>query len=259
MRCIYLIAGELGVKGEEDILLATLMPITTVGEMGMFNRHLRSAAVEALKQSEVLVIERRPFEMMLHADRAMCVRVYHNIVEILSGRIVNDNVRVRDYVLERERSEKERRRLSKKLDVAVKLLAEKAGLTVEEAEAFLDESVEDEKRILIVDDEPAMRKLVKNSLAAYEVSEACNGEEALIAIREDQPNLVIADIHMPKMDGFALADQLKEEFPQLPILALSGSVDSEEIEGYNFVGFVEKPMHLEHFQELIEGALNQKD
>ena len=78
-----LIAGELGVKGEEDILLATLMPITTVGEMGMFSRHLRSEqlhrhiqpSVEALKESKVLVIERSPFEFMLRADQAMRVRI----------------------------------------------------------------------------------------------------------------------------------------------------------------------------------------
>lgn len=90
----------------------------------MFNRHRRSASVEALKQSKVLVIERGPFEQMLRSDQAMRVHIYHNIVEILSSKIVNDNVRARDYMLERVRSEKERRELRKKLDVAVELLVE---------------------------------------------------------------------------------------------------------------------------------------
>jgi len=60
---------------------------------------------------------------------------------------------------------------------------------------------------------------------------------------------------MPRMDGFALAECLKEEFPQLPILALSGYVEADEIEGHNFSGFLEKPMRIEDFQQMIEGAL----
>ena len=51
-----LIAGELGVKGEDSVFLATLQPITAVGEMGIFNRQRRSASAEALKQSKVQVI-----------------------------------------------------------------------------------------------------------------------------------------------------------------------------------------------------------
>jgi CRP-like cAMP-binding protein len=47
-----LIAGELGGKGEDRVLLATLQPITTLGEMGIFNRQRRSASVEVLKQSK---------------------------------------------------------------------------------------------------------------------------------------------------------------------------------------------------------------
>jgi len=125
----------------------------------------------------------------------MRVHVYQNIVGILSSKIVNDNVRARDYMLDRVHSEKERRNLRKKLDAAVALLVEKAGLEAQEAQALIDGRVEDEKvRILIVDDEPAMRQLVKSSLSSYDVSEAGDGEEALIAIRADKPDLVIADI-----------------------------------------------------------------
>ena len=51
-----LIAGELGVKGEDSVLLAILQPVTAVGEMGIFNRQRRSASAEAPKQSKVQVI-----------------------------------------------------------------------------------------------------------------------------------------------------------------------------------------------------------
>ena len=136
-----LIAGELEVKGEDDIRLTTLQPITTVGEMGMFNRHRRSASVEALEQSRVLVIERGPFESILRMDQAMRLRIYQNIFEILSNKIVNDNVRARDYMLEQLRSVKDRRELRKKLTMAVELLADRTGLGVEEAQTLVDEGV----------------------------------------------------------------------------------------------------------------------
>jgi len=70
-----LIAWELGVKGEDSVLLATLQPITAVGEMGIFNRQRSSASVEALKQSKVLVIEGGPFELMLRTDQPMRVNI----------------------------------------------------------------------------------------------------------------------------------------------------------------------------------------
>ena len=106
-----------------------------------------------------------------------------------------------------------------------------------EIQALINARVKDEKlRILVVDDESAMRELVKAALTTYEVAEAGNGEEALIEIHKARPDLVVADIQMPQMDGLALARHL-EEFPHLPVLALSGHVDADEIEGHNFVAF----------------------
>ena len=152
-------------------------------------------------------------------------------------------MRARDYVLERVRSQKDQRAVEKKLAVAVALLAEKAGIEVEEVQILVDE--------------PAVRQLVQRLLTAYEVSEAGDGEEALVAIRADQPDLVIADIQMPRMDGFALVDQLKEEFPDIPVLALSGYVGAEEIEAHNFVGLIEKPMQINDFQERVDDTLDK--
>jgi CheY-like chemotaxis protein len=255
-----LISGELGVIGEKDERLASLQPITTVGEMGIFNRHRRSASVEALEESKVLVIERMPLEALLRADGALRVRIYQNVVEILSSKIINDNVRTRDYVAQRVLAMKELRGLRKRLDGAVDLLIEKAGLAAEEARALIDERATDEKlRILIVDDEPATGQLVKTSLVDYEVDEASDGEEALAAIRADRPDLVISDIRMPGMDGFALANRLKEEFPDVPVIALSENLETKDGQDHNFVGFLEKPIRIEQLQQMIEGALGQGD
>jgi len=250
-----LISGELGVMGEDQVNIALLHPITTVGEMGMFNRHKRSASVEAIKQSKVLVIERSPFEYLLRNEAEMRMRVYQNIVEILSSKIVNDNSRARDYLLHRVQTEKELRVLRNMLDVAVRALAEKDGISAEQVRVQLEERAGDDRlSILVVDDEEAVRQFVRDVLADYAVSEAGDGEEALISIRAQRPDLVIADIKMPRMDGFALADQLRREFPDIPIVALSGYIDANEIEGHNFIGFLEKPMRLDEFRSLVEGA-----
>ena len=255
-----LISGELGVIGEKDERLASLQPITTVGEMGIFNRHRRSASVEALEESKVLVIERMPLEALLRADGALRVRIYQNVVEILSSKIINDNVRTRDYVAQRVLAMKELRGLRKRLDGAVDLLIEKAGLAAEEVRALIDERATDEKlRILIVDDEPATGQLVKTSLVDYEVDEASCGEEALAAIRADRPDLVISGIRMPGMDGVTLASRLKEEFSDVPVVALSGDLETKDGQNHNFVGFLEKPIRIEQLQKMIEGALGQGD
>ena len=252
-----LISGELGVIGEKDARLALLHPITTVGEMGIFNRHRRSASVEALEQSNVLVIERMPLETLLRTDPAMRVRIYQNVVEILSSKIVNDNKRSREYMAQRVQAIKEQRVLRKRLDAAVDLLGEKTGIEAEEARALIDERAIDGKlHILVVDDEPAMRELIKKMLADYEVSEASDGAEALTSIRADRPDLVVSDIQMPGMDGFALASRLKEEYPDMPIIALSGYIEKKDVQDRNFAGFLEKPMRIEQFQQIIEVTLN---
>jgi CRP/FNR family transcriptional regulator, cyclic AMP receptor protein len=136
-----LISGELGVMGDGQVGLAILHPITTVGEMGMFNRHKRSASVEAIKQSKVLVIERAPFEYLLRSEAEIRMRIYQNIVEILSSKIVNDNTRARDYLLNRLQAEKELQASRNMLDIAVRALAEKGGISTQQVREQLEEQV----------------------------------------------------------------------------------------------------------------------
>ncbi len=251
-----LISGELGVMSEDGICLAALKPVTTVGEMGMIMRQQRAAQVEATQPSQAMEISRRPFEMLLNHDENLKQQVYYNVIGILSGKIVNDNVRVRDHLLERVRSEKAIHELRKQLNFALDLLEERGGMSREEAQTQIDEKMlNDVLHILIVDDEPTVRDFVKKALADYEVLEAADGEEALVLIQESKPDLVITDIRMPRMDGFALAEEVAARFPDLPVIALSGMVSAEEIEGRNFVGFIDKPMRLENFREAIEGVL----
>jgi two-component system KDP operon response regulator KdpE len=77
-------------------------------------------------------------------------------------------------------------------------------------------------RVLIVDDEPAIRRFLRVSLAAhgYDVFEAVDGQSALTAVAAARPDLVILDLGLPDMDGTDVTRQLRE-WTQIPILVVS--------------------------------------
>jgi len=257
-QMFVLIAGELGIMSDDNSVLAALTPITTVGEMGMFARQKRSATVTAIKQSRVLVVDRVSFEVLLRADDDMRVRVYQNVIEILSEKIMSDNVRTRGYLSNRVMGEKEVRSLRRMLNLAVASLAEKSGISSEEVFDDLGKRADElPMHILVVDDEEEIRKLLKVSLEEYRVTDASDGEEALNHIRAERPDLIVTDIKMPNMDGLGLANQLLKDYPHIPIIALSGNVEEDEVKGHNFVGFMEKPMRIDAFKEMIEAALQR--
>jgi CheY-like chemotaxis protein/CRP-like cAMP-binding protein len=259
-QMFILISGELAVMSEDGAVLADLHPVTTVGEMGLITRQNRSAQVAASTPSKAMVMERRPFNALLSNDPGMKLKVYHSVVEVLAKKIINDNVRTRDHLLLRVQSEEKVAEYRKKLDCAVNLLVEKAQMSPDEAREKINEDFEKTSlSVLIVDDEEMIRKFVKSALMDYNILEASNGEEAMAVVEDVEPDLVITDIRMPRMDGYELADRLREKYPELPVMALSGVVSREQIEGHSFVDFVDKPMRLEDFREAIELALGKKE
>ncbi|HAH08027.1 MAG TPA: diguanylate cyclase response regulator [Elusimicrobia bacterium] len=82
-------------------------------------------------------------------------------------------------------------------------------------------------RLLIADDEPDLLALIKDTLEkeGYEVRTASNGAEALEAVRRDPPDIVVADLYMPLLDGFALCREIKADpgLQHLPVIILSGA------------------------------------
>ena len=107
-------------------------------------------------------------------------------------------------------------------------------------------------RLLVVDDEADIRTLVKRALPLYEVLEAENGEQALEVIQEEKLDLVITDINMPVMDGRELLGRMRSQFPSLPIIAISGYADTDEIVQLGFDGFLEKPLSLQDLQGTVD-------
>ena len=79
-------------------------------------------------------------------------------------------------------------------------------------------------RILIIDDEPQIRSMLKLMLErdGYEVVEAPDGVEGIKAYRQHPADLIITDLIMPNKDGIGMIIDLKKEFPEVKIIAMSG-------------------------------------
>ena len=77
-------------------------------------------------------------------------------------------------------------------------------------------------RILIVDDEINIRRVVKEyaEFEGYEVGEAANGMEAVELVKNNDYDLIVMDIMMPKLDGFSTCKEIKK-YKSIPVIMLS--------------------------------------
>jgi CheY-like chemotaxis protein len=82
--------------------------------------------------------------------------------------------------------------------------------------------------ILVIDDDPIMREALAELLEdeGYGVRKAANGSAGLAAVRCAAPALVITDIHMPETNGAMVIAKLKEQYPEVPVIAISGLFNS---------------------------------
>lgn len=85
--------------------------------------------------------------------------------------------------------------------------------------------------ILVVDDEIGIRELICDSLSMIEIAtqSAVDGLEALTKIRKNRFDLVILDINLPKLDGLALLEKIRQEGSEVPVLILSARRDRNDI------------------------------
>lgn len=93
-----------------------------------------------------------------------------------------------------------------------------------------DSGKEAKPRIVLADDNRDMREYVQRLLSReYEVSAVCDGEQALVEVLREPPDLVLTDVMMPKLDGFALLDKLRENAATaiIPVIVLSARAGEE--------------------------------
>jgi two-component system cell cycle response regulator DivK len=117
-------------------------------------------------------------------------------------------------------------------------------------------------KILVIEDNEQNLYLVTFILEAhgYEVVQARDGREGIIRAAQVHPALILLDIQLPKMDGYAVAQELKSnpELSDVPIVAVTSYAmagDRERILAAGCTGYIEKPINPETFMAQVEQHL----
>nr|WP_238940806.1 response regulator [Sphingomonas beigongshangi] len=117
--------------------------------------------------------------------------------------------------------------------------------------------------IMTVDDSPSMRMLLRAALTdlGYQVLEAEDGVHALERLDGVQPDLLITDINMPRLDGFGLIERVREQdrHRNLPILVLTTESSDEKKQRARkagATGWIVKPFHPEKLAAAIRRVLH---
>ena len=117
----------------------------------------------------------------------------------------------------------------------------------------------EEKRILIADDDPVILRLIQVNLEleGYQVLTANNGQEAVDIANAENPDLVILDIMMPRLDGYQACEQLKssDATKAIPVIFLSAKAQSGDIEkgqSFGVAAYLTKPFDPTELLEVVE-------
>lgn len=116
--------------------------------------------------------------------------------------------------------------------------------------------------VLLVEDEPALSMIIKDVLEKgdFIVDCAANGNEGLEMFHKLKPDIVVADIMMPKMDGFTMTQLIRKSNKQIPILFLSAKSKTEDVvQGFETGGndYLKKPFSMEELIIRIKALLNR--
>lgn len=114
------------------------------------------------------------------------------------------------------------------------------------------------KQILVVDDEPVIRDVLAALFEGegYTVRTAFDGIAALEVMVETSPDLVIADIIMPRLDGWGLLKRLHACHPDVPVILLSATFRGNPPDG---VIFIAKPFDVDHLLATVARVIAGKN
>lgn len=127
--------------------------------------------------------------------------------------------------------------------------------------------MEDNKLILVVDDDTDLVEMVSMKLESekFRVTKAYDGIEAMDRIKEEQPDLIVLDVMMPRKDGYTLCDELKnsDQYKDIVIVLLTAVTEAIKSTNYTHMGgkttlandFVPKPIDLDKLVEIIKDNL----
>jgi len=117
-------------------------------------------------------------------------------------------------------------------------------------------------KILLAEDELALGQIVKESLETrnFEVLFCENGESALKTYFKEKPELLVLDVMMPKKDGFTLAQEIRVQDKQIPIIFLTAKSQTKDVvEGFELGGndYLKKPFSMEELIVRIHALLDR--
>jgi two-component system nitrogen regulation response regulator NtrX len=121
-------------------------------------------------------------------------------------------------------------------------------------------------KILLIEDEAAIRRVLLKILTeesnSYEVEEAADGLEGIEKIKDQDYDLILCDIKMPKMDGVEVLEAVKKVKPEIPVVMISGHGDLDTAVNTMRLGafdYISKPPDLNRLLNTVRNALDRKE
>lgn len=117
------------------------------------------------------------------------------------------------------------------------------------------------RRVLVIDDEPQVRATVSEALEleGYDVAQATNGMEALALLATHEPEVIILDLWMPVMDGWAFRRAQLASHPHIPVVVLSAlDLSSERLQELRANALIGKPFDLDVLYGAVHDVLPKR-
>ncbi len=118
-------------------------------------------------------------------------------------------------------------------------------------------------KVLLVDDEAEFVETLANRLRMRDVeaNSVLNGEQALSALKKEEPDVIVLDLKMPGMDGIEVLRRAKEAYPNVEIIMLTGhgsEKDEEVARSLGVFNYMKKPADLKSLMQFIKGAFDRR-
>ena len=118
----------------------------------------------------------------------------------------------------------------------------------------------EQQKILVIDDEESICRALSTIFKdeGFETISASRGEVGLEILDKEKPSMVFLDIWMPGMDGLEVLQKIKETFPELPVVMISGHAaisTAMEATRMGASDFIEKPLELEAIMKVVHRVL----
>jgi len=118
-------------------------------------------------------------------------------------------------------------------------------------------------KVLVVDDEVAFANTLSQRLQMRDmiVGTAYDGEEALLKLGQEEPDVMVLDLRMPGMQGMEVLRETKKTYPLVQVIVLTGhgtDKDAEEAKRLGGFDFLNKPADIDHLERKIRKAFQEK-